>query len=107
MSFKTEKPFYPYREPEAQKDKKPANGDSTRLLRVFVIARERFGGTLGTEGQRGLEARDTADYEVWCTDTVAEAACGLCYFVLHFHNSFGSKILTASKSSSRRAVGFL
>lgn len=48
MSFKTEKPFYPYREPEAQKDKKPANGDSTRLLRVFVIARERFGGTLGT-----------------------------------------------------------
>lgn len=51
MTFKTETPFYPYREPEAPKvePKKPDNWYTpTRFLRVFLLAAKRVGGTLGT-----------------------------------------------------------
>jgi hypothetical protein len=44
MSFKAGKPFYPYREPEAEQQK--AAGEP-RLLRVFLAAPGRFAGTLG------------------------------------------------------------
>ncbi|HEY2909241.1 MAG TPA: DUF2330 domain-containing protein, partial [Gemmataceae bacterium] len=48
MSFKTDRPFYPYREPTAKKDnEKPASPQTPRLLRVFVLAKERFSATLG------------------------------------------------------------
>ena len=45
MSFKADRPFYPYREPETEPTARPA-GES-RLLRVFVAAQGRFAGTLG------------------------------------------------------------
>ena len=45
MSFKTEKPFYPYREPESEPGTQPS-GES-RLLRVFVAAQGRYAGKLG------------------------------------------------------------
>jgi len=54
MSFKTDRPFYPYREPVAEKPKEnntvPHAGPMTsfRFLRVFLIAPERFSGMLGT-----------------------------------------------------------
>ena len=51
MSFKTEKPFYPYREPEAPKideAKSPNRFTPPRFLRVFFLASKRFEGTLGT-----------------------------------------------------------
>lgn len=45
MSFKADRPFYPYREPETEPNARPA-GES-RLLRVFVAAPRRFAGKLG------------------------------------------------------------
>jgi hypothetical protein len=46
MTFKTDKPFYPYREP-ADARAAPA-GD--RFLRVYFLAGERYAGTLGAAG---------------------------------------------------------
>jgi hypothetical protein len=45
LSFKTDRPFFPYREPAAQRNA-PAPG-SPRSLRVFVVARERMAGRIG------------------------------------------------------------
>jgi hypothetical protein len=45
MSFRTEKPFYPYREPE--RAPLPATSHSERKLRVFVAAESRYEGKLG------------------------------------------------------------
>jgi hypothetical protein len=45
MSFQTEKPFFPYREPADQRDEKAWN--VPRLLRVFIAARQRMAGKLG------------------------------------------------------------
>jgi hypothetical protein len=50
MSFQTDRPFFPYREPEAKKDK--GRGDdgprnSGRLLRVFFVSDTRVDGKLG------------------------------------------------------------
>jgi hypothetical protein len=45
MSFRTEKPFYPYREPEVAPTGPPTGG--TRKLRVFVAAESRYEGKLG------------------------------------------------------------
>ena len=48
MSFKAERPFYPYREPEIDPTKQPNQpGNAPRLLRVFVAAPARYAGTLG------------------------------------------------------------
>jgi hypothetical protein len=45
MTFKTDKPFYPYREPEDMRT--PGAPHSSRLLRVFVLATDRMEGRLG------------------------------------------------------------
>ncbi len=45
MSFKTERPFFPYREPADQRDTQ-ATGVQ-RLLRVYVAAKQRMAGKLG------------------------------------------------------------
>lgn len=42
MSFRTERPFYPYREPEAEQP-----STSPRLLRVYFASSARFAGKLG------------------------------------------------------------
>jgi hypothetical protein len=49
MTFQTDKPFFPYREPaeDAAADKKPATG---RLLRVFFLSDGRVQGTIGEKG---------------------------------------------------------
>jgi Uncharacterized protein conserved in bacteria (DUF2330) len=57
MSFKTDRPFFPYREPEARKPKKDEadNEDKDRpnhggrLLRVFFVADTRMDGKLGNQ----------------------------------------------------------
>jgi hypothetical protein len=46
MSFQTEKPFFPYREPATQR----AVGEEPRLLRVYFIGEGRFAGALGESG---------------------------------------------------------
>ena len=46
MSFQTDKPFYPYREPE---DMRQPSGRGSRTLRVFLLADQKYGGTLGEE----------------------------------------------------------
>lgn len=49
MTFKTETPFYPYREPEAPKmEPRPGWYPSSRFLRVFFLASKRVNATLGT-----------------------------------------------------------
>ena len=45
MSFKTDRPFYPYREPEDMRDPERAGG--SRSLRVYFIGAERMEGRLG------------------------------------------------------------
>lgn len=48
MSFKTDRPFYPYREPEDMRDPAKTNGQG-RTLRVFFLGHERVAGALGLE----------------------------------------------------------
>jgi hypothetical protein len=48
MSFETERPFYPYREPEDMRTPDPkATASPARKLRVYLLADARFEGTLG------------------------------------------------------------
>ena len=49
MSFKTEMPFYPYRESAEQRDK--SNVQLNRLLRVLFIGKTGYKGTLGERGE--------------------------------------------------------
>jgi hypothetical protein len=46
MSFTTDRPFFPYREPADQRDAKVAQGGD-RLLRVFLLSSSRMDGALG------------------------------------------------------------
>lgn len=50
MTFKTEQPFFPYREPADQRDEKATRRSPARLLRVFLLANKRMEGTLGQDG---------------------------------------------------------
>ncbi|MFO0804824.1 MAG: DUF2330 domain-containing protein [Gemmataceae bacterium] len=52
MTFKTDTPFYPYREPESPKEepKRPGWYSPGRFLRVFLLADRRMSGTLGDTG---------------------------------------------------------
>jgi hypothetical protein len=45
LTFKTDRPFFPYREPAGQRNTGSRSG--SRSLRVFVAARERMAGTIG------------------------------------------------------------
>jgi hypothetical protein len=47
MSFQTEQPFYPYREPE---DMRSLTQQGSRALRVFLLADQRYEGRLGEIG---------------------------------------------------------
>jgi hypothetical protein len=47
MSFQTDKPFFPYREPVAQGRNRDDSND--RLLRVYFLAEARYGGALGAD----------------------------------------------------------
>jgi hypothetical protein len=48
MTFQTERPFYPYREPE---DQRRGGKLAPRLLRVFFLGESRMDGTLGKTGE--------------------------------------------------------
>jgi hypothetical protein len=50
MTFHTEHPFFPYREPPGQPTAK-SGPDPRRLLRVYFVAEDRTKGTLGEGGQ--------------------------------------------------------
>lgn len=58
MSFQTDKPFYPYREPD---DMRNPSGQGTRTLRVFFLSDQRYEGTLGEDGNWPATA-------VWAND---------------------------------------
>jgi hypothetical protein len=49
MTFQTERPFFPYREPPSQGADTAQPG---RLLRVYFLADKRFQGTLGEKGEK-------------------------------------------------------
>lgn len=49
LSFKTDRPLFPYREPESATAAKKL-GTSARLLRIYFIAEDRYRATLGTNG---------------------------------------------------------
>jgi hypothetical protein len=48
LSFKTERPFYPYREPASARN--PGNYAADRALKVYYLSSERAVGTLGAQG---------------------------------------------------------
>jgi hypothetical protein len=50
MSFTTDRPFFPYREPASQR----TGSDTARVLRVFFLGPERVYGTVGTGFWTGL-----------------------------------------------------
>jgi hypothetical protein len=47
MSFQTDKPFFPYREPVAQS--RSRDDFNSRLLRVYFLAEARYGGAIGVD----------------------------------------------------------
>jgi hypothetical protein len=49
MTFTTDKPFYPYREPEDQRG--PEASKEHRLLRAYFVGTERMDGTVGDAGE--------------------------------------------------------
>ena len=51
MSFKTERPFYPYREPADARVVTEGSPSPARLLRVYVLAKDRVQANLGKDGQ--------------------------------------------------------
>jgi len=51
MTFQTERPYFPYREPAARGDVEPGRiKQSSRLLRVFFLGERRVEGSLGKDG---------------------------------------------------------
>ncbi len=48
MTFKAEKPFYPYREPADMRKANPGAGQ--RMLKVYFLSDKRYEGTLGEKG---------------------------------------------------------
>lgn len=68
MTFKADKPFYPYREPEDARAAASA-GETSRLLRVYFFADKRYAGTLGTAG-------DWPGRAVWANAAAAPAFDG-------------------------------
>lgn len=49
MTFTTDKPMYPYREPKDQRENLPPEAQfGSRMLRVFFLSNERVGATVGT-----------------------------------------------------------
>ena len=70
MTFKTDKPFYPYREPE---DMRNPSGQGSRALRVFVLSGQRYEGTLGESGQwpgAAQWANDVSSSIGWFADSL-------------------------------------
>mgnify|MGYP003349038515 CR=1 FL=1 len=54
MTFTTDRPFYPYREPADQREKRPdGEGFPSRLLRVFFVGSERMAGEVGKAPLQG------------------------------------------------------
>ena len=63
MSFETDAPFYPYREPEDMRTRDPTDMVMhPRLLRVYFLANVRYQGKLGSDG-------------AWAGDTVWSNVC--------------------------------
>jgi hypothetical protein len=52
MSFATDRPFYPYREPVDQRENLPAGAPRDRLLRVFFVGPGRVEGAIGSAAGR-------------------------------------------------------
>lgn len=48
MSFQTDRPFYPYREPA---DMRKPSAQGARTLRVYVLSDQRYEGTIGDSGE--------------------------------------------------------
>jgi hypothetical protein len=74
MSFKADRPFYPYREPAEEKPTTPAPTHQSRFLRVYFVGAARFEGTLGTGS--GLWPGRTAWADRLSADQVKAVAAG-------------------------------
>lgn len=69
MTFTTDAPFFPYREPASQRT---GNGNTMRVLRVFFLSPERVRGTIGTAFWPGiLRWTDVLDEPLRATITKA------------------------------------
>lgn len=65
MSFTTDRPFFPYREPADQREAKEAHAGD-RLLRIFLLSETRMEGTLGANASNAWPGQT-----VW-TDQISE-----------------------------------
>jgi len=63
MSFQTDRPFYPYREPEDTRK----NADTSRYLRLYFVSDQKYEGTLG---DNGIWPGST----VWANDVTSSAS---------------------------------
>lgn len=50
LSFSTDQPFYPYREPEEMQNRPKQTGGNGRTLRLFFLADKRYAATIGKNG---------------------------------------------------------
>jgi len=60
LSFQTDRPLFPYREPESAGAAKKL-GTSDRLLRIYFIAEARYRGTIGSDGAWSGQVRWSGD----------------------------------------------
>ncbi len=70
MSFQTDRPFFPYREPADQREAKDAPAGN-RLLRIFLLSSSRMDGTIGDNASSGWPGQT-----VW-TDRISGEDRGL------------------------------
>ena len=78
MTFASEQPFYPYREPAPEKlaPEQPnpaANGRPSRLLRVFLLADQRYEATIGREQKWQAKTVYCNSVEPYVTQSVARS----------------------------------
>jgi hypothetical protein len=74
LSFQTDRPFYPYREPADQRLVSPDMSPPSRLLRVFFVSDTRFAGTLGDKPEWPGKAVWANKLDPTTFDTVAKGS---------------------------------
>lgn len=87
LSFQTDAPFYPYREPADMRPKAPAPGQ--RMLRVYFLSDKRYAGTLGSDGAWAGQA-------VWSNASPDDTTKGA-FAALGFKDKKEKDSLTAKK----------
>lgn len=101
MSFHTDRPFFPYREPVSQR-----NSPAHRVLRLFFLGPERVEGTIGSEFWPGIpEWSDTidADLHEMLVDRIGEAVPQRLSAFVDIGTRYGTDELFFSRAADQKA----